>query len=211
MVGHTSHIEIVEIDADIDLAGGDAVDADTAAWIKLKLLERSYTSRQIGDQIGGRKGRAEYVRGRYHGRRKGLERTNLSAQLHRTSQHPKRHAKTWYNKVPNTLPPIPSAKNPQFIKFNNKHTTIPPRHTPHNNNTPIPNILNLRIRIIPLLTQLPHRRRRILEREKRRIRVRFEAFLQVRGSGVAYGGGPEQPRTADPDVEPAPGVEDVVD
>lgn len=31
MVGHTSHVEIVEIDTDVDLAGGDAVDADAAA------------------------------------------------------------------------------------------------------------------------------------------------------------------------------------
>lgn len=29
--GHASHVEIVEVDADVDLAGGDAVDTDAGA------------------------------------------------------------------------------------------------------------------------------------------------------------------------------------
>lgn len=58
--GHAAHVEIVEVDADVDLAGGDAVDADAGACafhgdFSIKSIERvdfagvrdgSYLSRQ---------------------------------------------------------------------------------------------------------------------------------------------------------------------
>lgn len=158
-------------------------------------------------------------------------RTNLLGRLHRIARRPARRARTWYSKVPNTLDPNRSISalpkthliqlhhpnNPTPLNKNQKetkkkkHTPIPPRHTPHHHNTPIPHILNLRIRIIPLLAQFAHRGRRILEREKRPVRVGLEAFGQIGRGRVGDGGGAQEPGTADPDVESAPGVEDVVD
>jgi len=90
--------------------------------------------------------------------------------------------------------------------------TIRTRHTRHNNNAPILHPFDLRIRIIALPQhQLPHRRRRVLQRKERRHAIRLEAFLQIARSRSIERGRPEKTGRAYPDVETAEGVEDFVD
>ena len=106
----------------------------------------------------------------------------------------------------------PHSPQPQY--FHTLHPSPIPRiNLPiiSREKTPPSKATHLSIRIIPLLTQLGHGRRRILERKKRRVRVRLETFLQVRWRRVGYGRGSKEPGTADPNIETAPGIQDVVD
>jgi len=62
-----------------------------------------------------------------------------------------------------------------------------------------------------LLCKLPHGRGRVLEREEGGHGVRLEASLEVGWGGIVDRRWPEQAGRADPDVEAAKGVQDLVD
>lgn len=90
-------------------------------------------------------------------------------------------------------------------------TSVRAPHATHHHDAPVALVLLLRVGIVALAAQLPHGRRGVLKREEGGEAVRLEAFLQVGGGGGVDGWRAQETGGADPDVEAAPGVEDVVD
>lgn len=90
-------------------------------------------------------------------------------------------------------------------------TPVRARRAAHDDDTPVPPILRRRVGVAAFARRLGHGGWGVLEREEGRHGVRLEASLQVRGCRGVDGRWAQETGGADPDVETAPGVEDVVD